>query len=174
MISRILPKIISVGLVLATAVLLYASIPPATAQTPANSRRANAAAGLRIFQSARRADFPEEAVGRSRPLLRLPSDEPAGGGPLSLEMLTPGASFWTEEQSRRNFETVSKLVVPGNPSLSLFLRMPNGAGSGRTRRYSPGRQTICLRGRPGLEEHEGVGAWRKGGRFIGAVIDMVI
>src|SRR5258708_13181870 len=47
-----------------------------------------------------------------------------GGGPLSLEMLPPGASFWTEEQSRRNFEVVSKLVVPGDPSLSLFLRMP--------------------------------------------------
>jgi len=47
-----------------------------------------------------------------------------GGGPLSLEMLPAGAIFWTEEQSRRNFETVSKLVVPGNPSLSLFLRMP--------------------------------------------------
>ena len=47
-----------------------------------------------------------------------------GGGPLSLEMLPTGASFWTEEQSRKNFEVVSKLVVPGNPSLSLFLRMP--------------------------------------------------
>ena len=47
-----------------------------------------------------------------------------GGGPLSLDMLPAGASFWTEEQSRRNFEVVSKLVVPGNPQLSLFLRMP--------------------------------------------------
>src|SRR6266404_2599831 len=35
-----------------------------------------------------------------------------------------GASFWTEEQSRHNFEVVAKLVVPGDPSLSLFLRMP--------------------------------------------------
>jgi len=47
-----------------------------------------------------------------------------GGGPLSLQMLPSGASFWTEEQSRQNFETVSKLVVPGKPDLSLFLRMP--------------------------------------------------
>jgi hypothetical protein len=39
-------------------------------------------------------------------------------------MLPQGASFWTEEQSRHNFETVSKLVVPGKPELSLFLRMP--------------------------------------------------
>ena len=47
-----------------------------------------------------------------------------GGGPLSLEPLPPGASFWTEEQSRKNFEVVSKLVIPGDPASSLFLQMP--------------------------------------------------
>ena len=47
-----------------------------------------------------------------------------GGGPLSLEALPAGASFWTEEQSRHNFEVVSKLVIPGDPMSSLFLQMP--------------------------------------------------
>jgi hypothetical protein len=47
-----------------------------------------------------------------------------GGGPLSLEPLPTGASFWTEEQSRHNFEVVSKLVIPGDPLSSLFLLMP--------------------------------------------------
>ena len=47
-----------------------------------------------------------------------------GGGPLSLEMLEPGMTFWTEEQSRHNFEVVSKLVTPGEPLSSLFLLMP--------------------------------------------------
>jgi hypothetical protein len=47
-----------------------------------------------------------------------------GGGPLSLAALPAGASFWTEEQSRRNFEVVSKLVIPGDPMSSLFLLMP--------------------------------------------------
>jgi hypothetical protein len=47
-----------------------------------------------------------------------------GGGPLSLEALPAGASFWTEEQSRHNFETVSKLVIPGDPLSSIFLLMP--------------------------------------------------
>ena len=46
---------------------------------------------------------------------------PAG---LHLELLPPGQNTWTEEQSRRNFETVSKLVVPGTPLSSLFLLMP--------------------------------------------------
>ena len=47
-----------------------------------------------------------------------------GGGPLSLERLSPGMSFWTEEQSRTNFQVVSKLVTPGSPLTSLFLLMP--------------------------------------------------
>src|SRR5579872_2754310 len=46
------------------------------------------------------------------------------GGPFSLVALSPGSSFWTEEQSRRNFETVSKLVVPGAPLSSMMLLMP--------------------------------------------------
>ena len=53
-----------------------------------------------------------------------------GGGPLSLEDAPTGANFWTEEQSRHNFETVSKLVVPGKPELSLFLRMPMAPEAG--------------------------------------------
>jgi len=40
---------------------------------------------------------------------------------LRLEEMAPGSASWTEEQSRRNFETVSKLVVPGNPTTSRFL-----------------------------------------------------
>ena len=47
-----------------------------------------------------------------------------GGGPLSLERMPAGASSWTEEQSRANFQTVSKLVTPGKPLQSLLLLMP--------------------------------------------------
>ena len=46
------------------------------------------------------------------------------GRDFFLERLNPGASFWTEEQSRANFKTVSKLVTPGNPLTSLFVIMP--------------------------------------------------
>jgi hypothetical protein len=31
---------------------------------------------------------------------------------LRVQKLSPGSTFWTEEQSRRNFESASKLVVP--------------------------------------------------------------
>ena len=36
-----------------------------------------------------------------------------GGGNAYLEPLSPGSTTYTEEQSRRNFERVQRLVVPG-------------------------------------------------------------
>ena len=113
------------GLALVTAVLLYAATPRAKAQAQAPA----------ADEKTSQLDY-EFFKTRIEPIfLKRRSDEHVrcyvchqmmrhGGGPLSLEMLPPGANFWTEEQSHKNFETVSKLVVPGNPSLSLFLRMP--------------------------------------------------
>ena len=42
----------------------------------------------------------------------------ANASAFHLETLAPGAKTWTEEQSRRNFENVSHLVVPGDPAAS--------------------------------------------------------
>ena len=43
---------------------------------------------------------------------------------LKLQALSPGSATWTEEQSRRNFEVVSRLVVPGDPTGSRLLIHP--------------------------------------------------
>jgi len=40
-----------------------------------------------------------------------------------LEKL-PAGGRWTEEQSRRNYEMASRLVVPGEPDSSLLLLQP--------------------------------------------------
>ena len=124
MILRVLPKIIFAGFVLAAAVFFYARAPLAKAQNSGSPDADKPQLDYEFFKT------------RVEPIfLKKRSDEHArcyvchqvmrhGGGPLSLDMLPPGASFWTEEQSRHNFEVVSKLVVPGNPDLSLFLRMP--------------------------------------------------
>jgi len=64
-----------------------------------------------------------------------------GGGPLSLTALSPGSSFWTEEQSRHNFETVSKVVVPGAPQASMMLLMTLAPeAGGRADTHQGGRQ----------------------------------
>lgn len=44
-----------------------------------------------------------------------------GHHPTYLVPLSPGSTFWNEEQSRRNFENVSRLVVPGNPKSRLLI-----------------------------------------------------
>ena len=46
------------------------------------------------------------------------------GRDFFLERLADGASTWTEQQSRANFQVVSKFVTPGNPLTSLFAIMP--------------------------------------------------
>ncbi len=62
---------------------------------------------------------------------KVPSNQPHCWRTRGLDMLPQGKAFWTEEQSRHNFETVSKLIGSRNPSLSLFLRIP------------PSRQRLC-------------------------------
>jgi len=128
--SSLLSKIVSAGFVVASAVLLCLIVPSSPAQTSGAADAQAPQLDYEFFKT------------RVEPIfLKKRSEDHAlcyvchqmmrhGGGPLSLEMLPPGASFWTEEQSRRNFETVSKLVVPGNPSLSLFLRMPMAPEAG--------------------------------------------
>lgn len=57
-----------------------------------------------------------------------------------LEKLAPGDKFWTEEQSRRNFEAVSRLVVPGDPAKSLLLLQPLAPEAGGNAYHTGGRQ----------------------------------
>lgn len=57
-----------------------------------------------------------------------------------LEHLSDGANDWTEEQSRRNFETVTRLVAPGDPRSSLLLLHPLAPEAGGDSFHSGGRQ----------------------------------
>jgi hypothetical protein len=57
-----------------------------------------------------------------------------------LERLSPGASAWSEEQSRRNFEMVSRLVNPGDPATSRLLQQPLAPEGGGNVFHSGGRQ----------------------------------
>jgi hypothetical protein len=57
-----------------------------------------------------------------------------------LEKLPAGADFWTEEQSRKNFQVVSHLVVPGNPASSRILIHPLAPEAGGDANHNGGRQ----------------------------------
>jgi hypothetical protein len=43
------------------------------------------------------------------------------GTPLRLQPLAHGATTWTDEDSRKNFETVRRMVVPGSLKSRLLL-----------------------------------------------------
>ena len=57
-----------------------------------------------------------------------------------LERLSPGASTWNEEQSRKNFEMASILVNPGDPETSRLLQQPLAPEAGGNVFHSGGRQ----------------------------------
>lgn len=57
-----------------------------------------------------------------------------------LQPLDKGATKWTEEQSRKNFETVSRLVKPGDPDGSHLLKQPLAHEAGGEEFHSGGRQ----------------------------------
>jgi hypothetical protein len=65
----------------------------------------------------------------------------AGSGTaFQLEKLSPGSSSWTEEQSRRNFQSASQLVVPGDPTASRLLMHPLAREANGDAFHTGGRQ----------------------------------
>ena len=61
------------------------------------------------------------------------------GTPMILQKPSPGATTWTEEQSRRNFQTVLQRVVPKNLGRSLLLVHPLLAEGGGDFYHSGGK-----------------------------------
>ena len=43
------------------------------------------------------------------------------GTPLRLQPLDPGATTWTDEESRKNFDAVRRVVVPGSEKSKLLI-----------------------------------------------------
>lgn len=61
-----------------------------------------------------------------------------GGGNSYLEPLLPGETY-TEEQTRRNFERVQGLVVPGDPMKSILLVNPLAEEAGGSHWHGGGK-----------------------------------
>jgi YVTN family beta-propeller protein len=58
---------------------------------------------------------------------------------LRLQPLSPGSSSWTEQQSRQNFEAVSRLVTPGDPLKSRLLLHPLAQEAGGDPSHTGGK-----------------------------------
>lgn len=61
------------------------------------------------------------------------------GTPLRLQPLAKGTAMWTEEQSRKNFEAVSRVVVPGDPLKSKLLIHPLSHDAGGDHFHNGGK-----------------------------------
>jgi hypothetical protein len=57
-----------------------------------------------------------------------------------LEKLAPGATAWSDAQSRQNFAMIEKLVNPGDPETSLLTQHPLAPEAGGHAFHSGGRQ----------------------------------
>ena len=123
MISRSLPKLLHAGFVLAAAVVLYFT-PFAKAQSSGSADSKTPQLDYEFFKTRVEPIFLKKRSADHARCYVCHQIGHHGGGPLSLATLPTGASFWTDEQSRHNFEVVSKLVTPGDPSSSLLLQMP--------------------------------------------------
>jgi hypothetical protein len=63
-----------------------------------------------------------------------------GNNALHLEKLSAGATFWNDEQSRKNFTAASSLVMPNDPAASRLLIHPLAPEAGGDLFHSGGRQ----------------------------------
>ena len=66
------------------------------------------------------------------------------GTPLRLQELSPGATAWSEEQSRLNFAAVQRVVVPGQPTISPLLLMPLAHEAGGTEFHPGGKHFLSM------------------------------
>jgi hypothetical protein len=64
----------------------------------------------------------------------------ASNSAFRLQPLPEGATAWTPEQSKQNFESVSKLVKLGDPTASRLLKHPLAEDAGGDDFHSGGRQ----------------------------------
>ncbi len=109
--------------------------PPAVlAQQPPSSSASTTALDFEFFKTNVQPIFLTKRPGNVRCVVCH-----AGAGRFSLQPLSPGSASWDEEQSRRNFQAVQRLVVPGNPLVSRLLLKPLAEEAGGQRLHQGGK-----------------------------------
>ena len=89
-----------------------------------------------VFKSDVQSVFLEKRAGFTRCVVCHAGD----GGAAFLEPLSAGAASWDDEQSRLNFDRVSRLVTPGDPLASRLLMHPLEPAAGGDEFHNGGRQ----------------------------------
>jgi len=127
------------------------------AQQPAPS--STAALDAEFFKTRVQPVFLEKRQGYTRCVVCH-----SAGNVAFLQPLSPGATAWNDEQSRLNFEAVSKLVTPGEPLKSKLLRHPLEPAAGGDQFHNGGRQ-FTSQNDPAFQT---IAAWVRGQTARGA------
>jgi len=85
-------------------------------QQPATSPTASASLNFEFFKTRVQPIFLAKRPGHARCISCH-----AGGTPLRLQPLSAGNTTWTEEESRKNFEAIRRVVVPGSAKSMLLI-----------------------------------------------------
>jgi hypothetical protein len=78
-------------------------------QQPASSSTASTSLDYEVFKAKIQPIFLAKRPGHARCVSCHSS-----GTPLRLQPLSPGSTTWTDEDSRKNFEAVRRVAMPGN------------------------------------------------------------
>ena len=62
------------------------------------------------------------------------------GTPFRLQRMSPGRATWSEEESRKNFDAIQRLVTAGRPQTSRLLLMPLAHDGGGTEFHPGGKR----------------------------------
>jgi YVTN family beta-propeller protein len=81
-----------------------------------------------------------------------------GQGLLRLQRMAPGATTWSDEESRKNFDAVSRLVLPGKPERSRLLLHPLATAAGGDGMHPGGKQWSSQSD----PEWQAIAAWVRG------------
>ncbi len=85
-------------------------------QQPASSSAASASLDFEFFKTKVQPIFLAKRPGHARCISCH-----ASGTPLRLQPLSPGSTTWNDEQSRKNFDAVRRVVVPGSAKSMLLI-----------------------------------------------------
>ena len=92
-----------------TAICLAWMVVGLLSQQPASSSTASTSLDYEVFKAKIQPIFLAKRPGHARCVSCHSS-----GTPLRLQPLSPGSTTWTDEESRKNFEAVRRVAMPGN------------------------------------------------------------
>ena len=106
------------------------AIPVALAQT-------GDSADFEFFKNRVQPIFTKKRAGHGRCIVCHTNGAP---GNFGLEPFGAGSTTWTDDQSRKNYETALRLIAPGDPTSSILLMHPLSPTAGGDDFHGGGRQ----------------------------------